>query len=225
MKKWLYFLIIGFPILFTLFYGSLSLVGSILTVGNIGQEEEDVIYLSSAQIHTEFILPLTDNLFAWKKVIPKEKIYLINESKYISIGWGDRGFFYHIQTWDKVKLSVLLKALFLKTPSVMHINFLSELPSHMKLYRISITHHNYQQLLSYIKNSFSLNQDKLPFLDSSFNYYDSDFFLAAKGSYHLFYSCNQWTADGLKAAGLKRPLFSPFKYGIEWSLKDLLMSP
>lgn len=42
------------------------------------------------------------------------------------------------------------------------------------------------------------------------SYYDNDVFYEGVGSYHLFYTCNNWASGVLSAAGVTSPVWSPF---------------
>ncbi|MFM7854609.1 MAG: DUF2459 domain-containing protein [Flammeovirgaceae bacterium] len=45
-------------------------------------------------------------------------------------------------------------------------------------------------------------------------YWDNDSFYEAKGTYNLFFTCNTWVNEGLKKAGLKACLWTPFDSGL-----------
>ena len=49
----------------------------------------------------------------------------------------------------------------------------------------------------------------------------ADAFYDAKGSYNLTRTCNTWTNNALKAAGLKACLWTPFDSGIFWQYRNL----
>lgn len=42
----------------------------------------------------------------------------------------------------------------------------------------------------------------------------ADTFYAAKGTYSLLYTCNNWTGDALKAAGVRTGWWTPFPMGL-----------
>ena len=66
----------------------------------------------------DLILPLSalDSSFA-AALQPTE------DARYVAFGWGDRGFYLETPTWDDLKYSTVLKALFWHSPAVMHVSF------------------------------------------------------------------------------------------------------
>ena len=66
-----------------------------------------------------------------------------------------------------------------------------------------------EELLNYIEVSFQLDSNKFKKIDFE-GYSDMDAFYKAKGSYSLFKTCNVWTGEALKVAGIKTGIWSPF---------------
>ena len=55
-------------------------------------------------------------------------------------------------------------------------------------------------------------------------YGNSDAFYDATGSYSLFHTCNSWTNNALKAAGMKASVWTPFDKGIFHQYKAAAMA-
>lgn len=171
-------------------------------------------YVSSSQIHTEFIFPVTNSLFDWTKLVPVKIVTTkISDPKYISIGWGSRDFFFNMKTWDDINFPVVLGAIFLPGESALHVEYLENLDS--EVYPLFLTEKEYLDLIDYIKEFFILDQQQKVQVISDFSYYQTDKFFKSNHSYHMFNTCNMWTLNGLKKIDAKRPLWSPGKYGIE----------
>jgi uncharacterized protein (TIGR02117 family) len=118
--------------------------------------------------------------------------------KYIEIGRGDAGF-YQV---EEETVSVTLKALFLSTPAVLHLSAYNKLPVKKfplsKTVEIKLSQSAMEKLLDAIVSDFSLDQGRAIELAPGRDK-DSRFF-QSKGSYHLFYTCNNWTADVIEQA-------------------------
>jgi uncharacterized protein (TIGR02117 family) len=118
--------------------------------------------------------------------------------KYIEIGRGDAGFY---QGEDET-ISVTLKALFLSTPAVLHLSAYNKLPAKKfplsQVIDIKLSKSAMEKLLNAIVSDFSFDKGRAIELAPGRDK-DSRFF-QSKGSYHLFYTCNNWTADVIEQA-------------------------
>jgi uncharacterized protein (TIGR02117 family) len=123
---------------------------------------------------------------------------LFGQFKFIEIGRGDAGFYQA----EEEAFSVTLKALFLSTPAVLHLSAYNKLPSKKfplsKTVDIKLSKYAMEKLLDAIVSDFSLEQGQAIELAPGRDK-DSRFF-QSKGSYHLFYTCNNWTADVIEQA-------------------------
>lgn len=178
-------------------------------------------YVSSSDIHTEFVFPVSNSLFNWQEFIPVESVTTqLQDPKYISIGWGSRDFFFNMRTWDEIKWGVILQAIFLPGESVLHIEYLKDLNDSPKVYPLYLTKEEYLKLVSFIKGHFVLDEKGHIQKISEFSYYDTDKFFKSYHSYHMLNTCNMWTQKGLESIDAKRPLWTPFKYGIENAMQQ-----
>lgn len=123
-----------------------------------------------------------------------------NNAEYLEIGWGDRDFY---QT-PTPHFGITLKAILLPTPSVLHIvafnNSVTSYFPHSKIIMIRLSDAGFQRLISYIAVSF----DKDPVgnaVPSGAGLYGVSQFYRSRDTYHLFRTCNVWTARALHAAG------------------------
>lgn len=202
------------PILLILLYGFFALIGSFVFVGS-ETEGEYPVYISSGTIHTEFVFDLHNSPITWSEFIPFETINpSLQSARYISIGWGDKRFFYELLEWSDLTFDLAFSSVFLPGESAVHVEYANELNSSLKHYKIQIDEAAYLKLFEFIKNSFVL-ESGIPIKIDEFSYYQNDRFFVGVGSYHLFNTCNIWTSRGLESIDAKRPLWSPFKYGFE----------
>jgi len=164
-------------------------------------------YLSDNGVHVDLILPIEafDSHFI-------AKLQPIEGTRYVAVGWGDRGFYLSTPTWDDVKFSTVFYALFMPSPSVMHISFYNVThPSwvSMQLCPIQAT-----AMQTEIKKWFKSNADESLQRIEDFDYGKNDRFFEGKGSYHCFRTCNVWTGRILKKGSIKTAIWSPFTGGI-----------
>ena len=166
-------------------------------------------------VHTDFCVPRKNAIFDWDTVIPK-----FRDDSYagelISFGWGDRGFYLEVKEWGDLSVGRAFESVFLPTPVAMHVDRDPYLTTDTRSLKLSPD--QYRRLVAHIRDSFQLDpQGKVLQIDHP-GYYSEDRFFEAKGSYHLFYTCNSWTNDGLKQAGVKTALWAPFPASVRYHL-------
>lgn len=124
----------------------------------------------------------------------------LSNADYLEIGWGDRDFY---QT-PSPHLGNALKAIFLPTPSVLHIvafndSVVSYFP-HSEIIRVRLSDAGFQRLIRYIAASY----DRDPagnLVPLGVGLYGASQFYQSQETYHLFRTCNVWTARALYIAG------------------------
>lgn len=120
-----------------------------------------------------------------------------------------------MKTWDEIKILVILKAIFLPGESVLHVEYLKDLNQALPVRPLYLTKDEYLKLISYIKSYFFLDSKGNVQKISDYSYYGTDKFFKSHHRYHILNTCNIWTQKGLKIINARRPVWSPFKYGIE----------
>lgn len=201
---------------------SLILLGFIpvLTFIPVGQKDvkqEMEIYLVSNDIHVGIMLPVTNKIFDWRPFVINDyfKPEIAQEVDWIEFGWGDRRFYFEMPTWEHFTLGLAADALFIPDPAVMHVGLMGGTPLTSEyLRRVRISFKTYEKIVAAVRSSFALKNQK-PILIPNRGYDVDDNFFEAHGSYSLIRTCNVWTSDIFASAGLRHPLWSPTKYGME----------
>jgi len=175
-------------------------------------EKGIIIYLTSNEVHTDFVLPVKTQQKDWRKDFPDTTFRKVDSTfKYISFGWGDKEFYLNTPTWSDFKLNIALQALFFSSASLMHITYLKSNPIESDFSKkLLITEKQYRGLIDYLDHSFTKDKNgkyiliKVPFRSSNENYYESG------ESYNFINTCNNWTNEGLKLMGIKTATWAPF---------------
>lgn len=126
----------------------------------------------------------------------------------VMIGWGDSAYY---QTQDKT-LALTVKALLLPTKAALNARSLSSLNeapqtrANAKLYPLSLSKEDLNQLLERIASALVLGgptqaDGLLVGVDNS--YVGGRFYPAQDRRYSLLFTCNNWVADVLKAGDLR----------------------
>ena len=112
-----------------------------------------------------------------------------------------------------MKASTAVNAAFLPSPTAMHVAY-SETPKvNENRKKVTISKSAYKKMIKYIKSSFKLKEGAIEIIPNK-GYSDHDNFYEAKNSYHMFRTCNIWTNEALKSAGVKTGVYALFPDGI-----------
>ncbi len=123
------------------------------------------------------------------------------DAQYLEVGWGDMDYY---QTPDP-PIGFILKAVLLPTASVLHIvGFSGTVPVYFpfsEIIGIELSSAGFEHLSRTIAESFARDETGNAKSLGPGLYRNSRFYLARE-KYHLFNTCNVWTARALRAAGL-----------------------
>jgi uncharacterized protein (TIGR02117 family) len=150
----------------------------------------------------------------WRTFLPPADFPGVTAHSYVSIGWGDKGFFLETPTWADLKFSTAFNAAFTGSETAMHVAYHENEPSVTPTTkRKFVSPEKYHDLVNYIRDSFQLKNGRVDLIPGK-GYWSNDNFYEANGSYHLFHTCNAWTNDGLKVAGIRTAVLALFSDGI-----------
>ncbi len=159
-------------------------------------EPRKTIYLVNHGWHAGIVLrraDIPDNIWP--------KLGNFPDMEYLEVGWGDMDYY---QIPDP-HLGFILKAALLPTASVLHIvGFNDHVPAYFpysEIIRIELSSAGFERLSRTIASSFALDKAGNTTSPSPGLYGNSRFYLSRE-TYHLFNTCNVWTARALRTAGL-----------------------
>jgi uncharacterized protein (TIGR02117 family) len=176
------------------------------------------VFVASNGFHTALILPLENKNFDWLAKMDTTIATQYTSYKYISLGWGDRGFFMGYIDNQSPTLLTSLKALFLPTPSLMHVTFYQyEIPTDEHTVKLLINKKQLEKMIDFVKASFEYSEEK-KWVFYHNGYGQKDYFFASEDDYHLFNTCNVWTNEALKQSNLPASWWSPFAQGVMWRI-------
>lgn len=122
-------------------------------------------------------------------------------ARYVEIGWGEAAFYPASQNDS----GAALRALFWRNASVLHVvAFDAPIASYFPLAQrvaLDLDSDAYRRLVAAVGESFERGADGQAIEIGAGLYGDSRFY-RSREHYHMFNTCNVWTARILKAAGL-----------------------
>jgi uncharacterized protein (TIGR02117 family) len=186
-------------------------VNSEVTAGS----KEIEMFIQTNGVHCDIVVPVKNELKDWSKEIQfqqtKSKDSIMN---YLSFGWGDKGFYLETPTWSDLKASTAFNAAFGLGESAMHVTFYKKMTEGKDCVKIKISKEEYLQLVRYIEESLERDKEGIPIFIPAVTYDKNDSFYEANRKYSLFYTCNTWTNNALKAAGQKAAFWTNYDQGI-----------
>src|SRR5690606_535047 len=187
-----------------------------------GEKKDITVYVLSNDVHTDIVLPIRNELQDWTEVFPIEnsKGKDMNQ-QYVSIGWGDKGFYLNTPEWKDLTLKTALVAGLGIGETALHVTYYKRMEENDLCYKVQIDSNQYNVLKSYILNSLDMGEDGKPILiETNAQYGPDDAFYEAKGAYSLFYSCNTWSNAALKKANMPSGVWTVFDKGILRHYRD-----
>ncbi|WP_164521389.1 TIGR02117 family protein [Iodobacter ciconiae] len=159
------------------------------------------IYVINNGWHTGLVLPATA-----LKQFPELK-QRFGDVPYLEMGWGDKGFYQE----RNVTAGIAIRAMLGISGSIIHLVAVPYDPKqyfkNSQIKEICLSSVQLQRLSQNLAQSFDQSSGSVSALGKGL-YGDSEFY-AALGAYHLFNTCNSWTAQQL--ASLDLPIWPYFK--------------
>jgi uncharacterized protein (TIGR02117 family) len=122
-------------------------------------------------------------------------------ASYLELGWGDRDFY---PAKDAGPL-LALKAIFWPKPGVMHVVGFEDTPERyfrsQQVVQLALSERGFAGLVRHIRQNLELDAHGDPIALGP-GLYGRSVFYASRERFHLFSTCNVWTARALRATGL-----------------------
>ena len=165
------------------------------------------IYVLYNTMHSDIIINIENSKYNWQKLLPK--LLKQKNQGFISFGWGDRETYLNTPTWDDLKLSTALKALFLNTHSLMHVVHYNRVDRFKYIKPIKVSTAQRDEIERRILKSFG----KEIILKKRVDGY-SDIFYYSPYTYNLINTCNSWTGDILRESNVTMSYWTPFSFNV-----------
>jgi len=195
-----------------LLYLFLAIVLTIIPANHAKQPMQGIqIFIRTNGVHTDFVLPANRPEIDWLRYIKTEDFKGVRAPKYITFGWGDKGFYIETPEWSDLKASTAFKALFFLSTTAMHVSYLESKPEVDKDCKsLILKPEQYKKLITYIISSFRMDKGGEVILIPGKGYDAYDNFYEANGTYSFIKTCNTWLNSGLKYIGVKTATWAPF---------------
>ena len=173
------------------------------------------VYVVSNGFHTDLLLPLhaPDGAGAWLNFLQNpDWATRFAAYQYVAFGWGNADFYLAYRGGQRPGVLTTVRAV-LPARTVLHVDFYRQAPRRGRhVAALRLTQAQYQELTEYVQAAFARDSAGGLRPYAGFGFTPDDFFFAAQGRYHLLHTCNSWTNDGLRRAGVRAarlPLLAP----------------
>lgn len=173
-------------------------------------------YIISNGVHTDIVVPVKTQYYNWSNEIPASNtIGKDSTAKWLAFGWGDKGFYLQTPTWSDLKFSVAFKAACGLSSSAMHCSYIKKIKETENCKKLTLSKAQYLRLVNFINKRLQKDDNqKNKLIITTAQYGSNDAFYEANGAYNLFYTCNTWTNEALKACGQKAAIWTAVDKGI-----------
>jgi uncharacterized protein (TIGR02117 family) len=202
-----------------------ALIGSLVPV-NRGWTEPDAgvtVYLADNGVHTDIVMPARAQGLDWTPLVPKSDTAAPREdSQWVAFGSGEEQVYLNTPTWWDITPKTVWAAL-TGSRRVMHVEWVPS-PSYA-VREIRLRPEEYRRLWAAIRADFNLGPDGRPVKVDHPGYGCCDAFYWAGGRFSALSTCNTWTADKLRLAGVETSLWPPFTHGVTWRYRKADFTP
>ena len=203
-----------------LLYLFAALIGALIPVNADWREPEQgvTVYIANNGVHADLVLPANAEGLDWRPLLPQSDAANVPaKSEWIAFGAGERRVYLETPTWGDLTIETAAIAL-TGGERVMHVQWTAN-PAYSAR-EMRLTPEQYRRLWASIRSEFELSPDGKPIRIDHPGYGFGDAFYNGKGKANAISTCNQWSADRLRVAGVGAPLWSPFVQGLVWRYRD-----
>jgi uncharacterized protein (TIGR02117 family) len=114
-------------------------------------------YILTNGVHTDIVMSIKSKEIDWSKKIKFGNTRSgSSDYNYVSIGWGDKGFYLDTPTWAELKFSTAVKAAFWLGESAMHCTFYKSIQESKDCKKIELSREQYVKLIDFVQKKVRL---------------------------------------------------------------------
>ena len=213
---------LGLLIALPLFYFFAGFLGSLIPANAAWREPAQgvTIFIRTNGVHTWLMLPKSAEGVDWRPLADPRHIRdpRYGGGNYLAFGFGNRDFYLNTPTWSDLTLTTAFAAAFGRGPGLMHVEHEHDPRPNDYQKPLRLTPDQYRRLAAHIRRSFTLDASGRPKPVLGRGYGPADIFYEGEGRYDATRTCNEWTGEALRAAGVRTGVWTPFSASIMWRL-------
>ena len=178
------------------------------------------IFVRTNGVHTWILAPKNAAGIDWSPFADpshiKDARYAAGD--YLAFGFGNRDFYLNTPNWSDLSLPTAFAAAFGRGPALVHVDHVWNPQPDEYQQPIRITADQYRQMARLIRGSFVFDNSGKPIPLIGRGYGPSDVFFEASGRYDGRRTCNEWTGEMLRNAGVRTGIWTPLSQSLMWRL-------
>lgn len=170
------------------------------------------IYLVSNGVHTDLIVPKVAAGVDWRPMLRAEHLGDPRYAgwSYAGFGWGDARFYLETPAWRHVRPGTVIAAAAGSDATLVHVSHLPRPAVGDDAKALVLRPEEYRRLAAFIRGTLAAAPSHRP------GYGAYDVFYSARGRYSAIRTCNAWTGDALRVAGVRIGAWTPFPATVMW---------
>jgi len=193
-------------------YGLAALIGGMIPANANWRAPATgvTIYVETNGVHTGIVMPKVAAGVDWRGLLRPEHLADPRYAAYdhAAFGWGERAFYLETPTWADVRPLTVLKAALGSDRTLVHVDHLPRPRIGEDVRALVLRPAEYRRLAAFLRASFAGRPGHLR------GYADHDVFYDARGRYDAIRTCNAWTGDALRHAGVRVGAWTPFSSSV-----------
>lgn len=205
----------GWPFLALGLYLLAALIGSHVPANAGWQQPVDgiEIFVETNDVHVSLIVPMSAAGEDLSDLIRPE--HLDNRDLFgthAMIGWGHGGVYRNAATWADVRSGDVASAIFGSDFTTLHVYHVINPQPVAYRKGIRVSEAQYRRIVAAIRRSFRFDSSGA---STAYRGYSADnLFYDSVGHYSALHTCNNWTADILREAGVRIGIWTPLPGGV-----------
>jgi uncharacterized protein (TIGR02117 family) len=204
-------------------YFAAALLGGLIPANPGWREAERgvTIFVRTNGVHTWLMVPTIAAGIDLRPLAPAQDI---QDPRYagthLAIGYGNRDFYLNTPTWGDLSPRIALAAALGRGPSLVHVEHERDPVSNEYQRPLTLNEDEYRRLARHIVQSFDFDAAgrTVPLLGRGYG--TADIFYRARGRYDAYRTCNEWTGEALRVAGVRTGIWTPLSESIMLRLKE-----
>lgn len=197
------------PVLALYVYVVAGLVGGALPAPSAPRPHRGVtIWVENNGVHTGLVLPLVAAGVDWRPIARAEQLRDPRlASRWLAFGWGDRDFFLRTPSWADVDARTVMAAATGSSATLVHLEHIRRPDTGPDVRAVVLRPEEYRRLVAFVRASIDTSGGQLRWQRG---YAGFDVFYAGTGRYSAITTCNSWTGEALRRAGVRMGRWTPF---------------
>ncbi len=205
----------GWPLLLIGLYMLAALAGSHVPANNgWKQPNEGVdIFVETNGVHVSLVVPISAAGEDLSDLIrPDQLSDPMLYGTHAMIGWGHGNVYRNAETWGDVKSGDIASAIIGSDFTTLHVYHLIDPPPLPHRKKLRVTQEQFRSIIRQIRAMFRLDNEGQSIAHPAYGV--DNVFYDSHGHYSAIYTCNSWTGEILRNAGVRIGVWTPLPGGV-----------